>query len=209
MQRKNIKSVLDKISSGDFDSQEEKIAKYWIHQLNPKKQSGYSDEDLERVSGEMWGVLAQGELNQPAKVRKLWPRIVVAAAVAAIVFGVWFYNNNTGILKPVQNDMALNDITPGKQGATLTLANGRKIRLTDAANGELAKEAGVVIRKSADGQLVYDINPALPKWNISQGGKKSTLNTLSTGKGETYQLRLPDGSLVWLNAASSLTYPLT
>lgn len=129
---------------------------------------------------------------------KLWPRMVasIAAVLAIIAVGVYFFNG-TGIPagKELLNTQA---VLPGKTGATLTLANGKKIRLTDAENGEIAKEEGISVIKTADGQLVYE---------ISQGtGDPNKMNTLSTAKGETYILILPDKSKVWMNAASSLTY---
>lgn len=128
----------------------------------------------------------------------LWPRIAVVAAVLALaVFGIYFYN-----YKPAfgfdSTRLIANDIKPGKVGATLTLANGKRIRLGDAANGEIAKESGISISKTADGQIVYEIK--------SGTGNPNMLNTLSTSKGETYVVTLPDQSKVWLNAASSLTY---
>src|SRR5690606_11389011 len=90
------------------------------------------------------------------------------------------------------------DVAPGAQGATLTLADGKKVRLSDALSGTIAEEAGVSITKSADGQLIYAL-----KGNGADANKE---NTLSTSNGETYQVRLPDGTQVWLNAGSSLTY---
>lgn len=139
---------------------------------------------------------------QPSARRdKFWPSFAFAAAIVIVVFGagLFYYSLNT---KPQQTEQLANknEITPGIQAATLTLANGKKIRLDDTANGLLAKEAGVTITKSASGQLIYEIKDA--------DAEKNKINTLSTAKGETYQLRLPDGSLVWLNAASSLTYPV-
>lgn len=129
---------------------------------------------------------------------QLWPRIfLAAAAVALIVFGVYFFNYDTSKVNRADH-LTVNDIAPGKVGATLTLANGKKIRLGDAANGEIAKESGIVISKTADGQVVYEIK--------SDRGNPNSINTLSTAKGETYILTLPDQSKVWLNAASSLTY---
>jgi transmembrane sensor len=119
-----------------------------------------------------------------------------AAAVAAVIIsaGIWFFNKKE---VPTNQSAIAQDVMPGKQGATLTLANGKTIRLTDAANGELANEAGVVISKAENGQLIYEV----------QGdSKENKVNTLSTANGETYQIRLPDGSFVVLNAASSLTY---
>lgn len=198
MQRKNIKSVLDKISSGDFNSRDEQVAKYWIHQLNQKKQSGYSDQDLDRISEEMWQVLAAEGQQQRRGVYKLWPGIAAAIAVIILGAGLFYYGFlNEGEKRQVSGKYA-NDVNPGKMGATLTLASGKKIRLSGAANGEIAKEAGITVTKTADGQLIYEIKSA--------GGDASKVNTLSTEKGETYIVTLPDKSKVWLNAASSLTY---
>lgn len=139
---------------------------------------------------------ANFNLIQP-KQTKLWPKIaVIAAAVTAIIIGAYFFSYNT---KTVNNQTfaKTNDVAPGTVGATLTLASGKKIRLADAKDGELAKEAGVVITKTQDGKLVYEIQTSTEEHKI---------NTISTAMGETYQLRLPDGSQVYLNAASSLTY---
>lgn len=124
---------------------------------------------------------------------KLW-RYAIAAAVATIIFGV-------GLLYFKNQQQTSPEIAPGKQGATLTLANGKKIRLGEVSDGKLANESGVEISKLANGQLIYEI-----KENSAESVK---INTLTTAKGETYRVRLPDGSLVYLNAASSLTYSST
>jgi transmembrane sensor len=128
----------------------------------------------------------------------IWPRMAgIAAAIALMVLGLYFFNYKND--KHAQNDVfAAQDRNPGSFGATLTLANGKKIKLSDAANGEIAKEAGVSVTKTAGGQLVYEIKGTV--------GNPDQVNTLSTAKGETYILTLPDKSKVWLNAASSLTY---
>jgi transmembrane sensor len=134
-------------------------------------------------------------------VKKLYPfriiNIAAAAAVVLVLCGIYFFNYRNA-KHPVNEALAIQDVAPGKVGATLTLANGKKIRLNEAANGELAKEAGVVITKSANGDLIYEIK--------DKAGESNKVNTLSTAKGEMYNLRLPDGSHIWLNAASSLTY---
>jgi ferric-dicitrate binding protein FerR (iron transport regulator) len=156
-------------------------------------------EDLMQQSGQqMWvDISARTGVLRPVNKKNLWPRLAIAAAVAAVIFsaGLLFFKKQEKIS---QSEMTFqNDIAPGKLGATLTLANGKKIRLLSASNGELAKEAGVTISKSADGKLVYRVNGQV---------NDNRINTTSTEKGETYQVCLPDGSVVWLNAASSLTY---
>lgn len=129
---------------------------------------------------------------------KLWPRIAVgiAAVLAVIAFGIYFFNDKNTTEQ--HQLMAGQEVIPGKIGATLTLASGKKIRLTDVADGEIAKEQGISVVKTADGQLVYEI--------AEGSGDPDKMNTLSTSRGETYILILPDKSKVWMNAASSLTY---
>jgi len=123
--------------------------------------------------------------------------MAIAAVIALVVSGVLFFKDRTSVATQDKRTMS-SEISPGRSGATLTLANGKKIRLSEADNGELVREAGLSIQKSANGQLVYEVAAD----QLSQG----KLNTLSTANGETYQVLLPDGSRVWLNAASSLTY---
>ncbi|MNK03729.1 fec operon regulator FecR [compost metagenome] len=128
----------------------------------------------------------------------------VAAAIF-VVFSVvlYFYINDNRQAK--QGDLTAqhqgNDVNPGGNKAILTLADGSKISLTDAGNGELAKQAGIVVTKTKDGQLVYE---------ISKGNAAATevlYNTINTPAGGQYQINLPDGTTVWLNALSSLRYP--
>ncbi|MBB5440078.1 hypothetical protein HDC92_003776 [Pedobacter sp. AK017] len=136
------------------------------------------------------------------KPYKLWPGIAVAVAVATVIFGAGLFYFNKDVKQVTPDQVALvNDVAPGVSGATLTLGSGKKIRLSDASSGELAQEAGVHVSKSADGKLVYEVTPGT---GVSEN--LGAINTLSTDKGETYQLKLPDGTMVWLNAASSLKY---
>ncbi|RKR83985.1 FecR family protein [Mucilaginibacter gracilis] len=137
--------------------------------------------------------------HRPVKGRwlHLWPRIAASAAIVIIVSGLYFYSKNNQLSHKI-HPAYVNDISPGKVGATLTLANGKEIKLSETSNGEIAKEAGVSISKSANGEVVYKIK--------SNNNDPNKTNTLTTAKGETYLLILPDHSKVWLNAASSLTY---
>jgi len=147
---------------------------------------GDGEEILSKIQGENIYPLTKAQ-RRP----KLW--IGIAAALAIIIFGasLFYLNQNAGL-----GDTKAR-IKPGSTGATLKLANGKTIKLSDAVNGELANEAGVAITKTTNGQLVYEIKGT---------ARPDQINTLSTSNGETYQVRLPDGSLVWLNSASSLSY---
>ncbi len=128
-----------------------------------------------------------------------WPRIAVAAAIITVAFasGILYYNRQYKITE--QGENYANDIAPGRNGATLTLADGRKIRINDVHSGNIAEQSGVRISKDENGQVSYEI--------INNNNGKIAYNTLSTTRGEQTRVRLPDGSLVFLNAASSLRYP--
>lgn len=94
---------------------------------------------------------------------------------------------------------AKNDVPPGGNKAVLTLANGTTIVLASAANGMLAQQGNAKVLKTNNGQLAYN--------TINEKPTEVLYNTLATPRGGQYQLVLPDGSRVWLNAASSIRYP--
>ncbi|KLT66204.1 FecR family protein [Pedobacter sp. BMA] len=121
-----------------------------------------------------------------------------AAAVVLIVFSLSTYVNVTR----KKEHVFATDFAPGSNKAILTLANGRRISLNDAAAGDLMEDAGMAVTKTANGQLVYHI---IKSSELIDDTKK---NTITTPNGGEWQIKLPDGSTVWLNAASSLTYPL-
>ena len=199
--KQDLDRLIDQYLSGAATDQERNL----LEQSYMKAATRMSKNDqldslaarVDEIGAKSWEHLMEKINVEHVRRSNLWPRVfAIAASVALVVLGIYFFNNK-GIRLEETNAVS-QDIAPGKIGATLTLANGKKIRLAGAANGKLAQEAGVVITKSSNGSLVYEI-----KEGASGAGKT---NTLSTANGETYQVRLPDGSMVYLNAASSLTY---
>ncbi|OQP44434.1 hypothetical protein A4H97_08620 [Niastella yeongjuensis] len=142
------------------------------------------------------------EMKCILRVRKMI--VYSSAAAAALVFltvGLYwmFLQSSAGINKDmVKNVPAPVDtaIIPGANKAILTLADGKVIDLDKAGNGTIAKEGSIVVNKREDGRLEYQGTDNSPAYNI-----------LSTPKGGQYQIVLPDGTKVWLNAASSIKYP--
>lgn len=137
-----------------------------------------------------------GQNTRP--VRRIGRWAAAAAVALLIVTGVqmWLTSHRPVEVAAVQEK---NDLPPGGNKAVLTLANGRKIILDSAANGMLAQQGNTQVIKLDNGQLAYNAN--------AQTGT-GDINTLATPRGGQYQLNLPDGSKVWLNAASSLSYPV-
>lgn len=131
--------------------------------------------------------------------RSGWIRYAMAASILLFIsVGAYFFIRNSR----KGDNFAVNTykgIVPGTNKATLTLANGATISLDDANNGQIAKQAGVKITKTADGQIVYQAE--------ATGQEQAVQNTVTTPKGGQYKIILPDGTNVWLNAASSITYP--
>ncbi|MGN6420440.1 MAG: FecR family protein [Pseudobacter sp.] len=137
------------------------------------------------------------EQEKPAPVRTLqspwFRRIAVAATVLLIAGATWF------ILRPSPEKgnpapATIVSIEGASNKARLTLADGSVIELDTLKNGSIAAVAGNNIQKSND-QLIYN-----------NAGEAST-NTLTTPRGGKFRLTLPDGTKVWMNSASSLTYP--
>lgn len=92
------------------------------------------------------------------------------------------------------------DAPPGHNGAILTLAGGKQIVLDSAANGELAEQGKTDVVKT-NGQVSYQ-GPSGEK-----SDREVLYNTITTPRGRQFQLVLSDGTHVYLNAASSITFP--
>lgn len=148
-------------------------------------------------------IISESEsVSQKSITGKLWYRLA-AAAVVFLIMGTVIYFYNAGTVRIFEDDLAnARNIVAGKNTAVLTLANGRQIDLSDALNGQLAEESGISINKTSDGELVYEVNG-----KTGTAGDDEHLNTINTPKGGQYKVVLPDGSKVWLNAASSISFP--
>ncbi len=132
----------------------------------------------------------------------LWLR---AAAVAILFLGAatayWVVNKKTGKQsKVVAKNNRPNAIPPAGKRAMLTTSDGSTIVLDSIQNGTITHKGATQISKQG-GMLIYDV----PPHGAADG--PVVYNTLTTPKGGQYQVVLPDGSKVWLNAASSLHFP--
>ncbi|SER08979.1 FecR family protein [Pedobacter rhizosphaerae] len=159
---------------------------------NPSKLTASSD----------WPVVLQkifavdkGQAPKKLSLIRVMKWLSAAVIVIAASFSMFFYLNRK------KEHVYTSDVLPGNNKAILTLADGKKISLSDAITGDIAEQSGISISKTADGQIVY---------TVAQTDRvdEDRMNTISTPNGGEWQIKLPDGSMVWLNAASSLTYNL-
>jgi ferric-dicitrate binding protein FerR (iron transport regulator) len=198
MTQQEFTELLNKYQNGECIEEETALIESWYIQFEFKKLPALSEEQLEDI----W--MSRPVPDNGTKKISLMSRIAAAAAVLLIgSIGILFYLNNRATPSKLLVSKTKNDIKPGGSKAFLTLANGKRIALTNEANGELVKQAGVQITKKAGGKLIYTV----VNKNADNPETAAEYNTIETPPGGKYEVNLPDGTHVWLNAASSLKYP--
>lgn len=210
MDKKDFEKLLDKYIAGEASLEEEQRLLNFYGSFQKKSEA---TEEINEIVGEsifekIQENILPDQLNQYSHKFYYLKSIFIAALILLFIStGLYFYTNRV-ISEPEQfaEIDVRNDILPGYNKAILTLADGSKISLDDAANGLLASQGNIAITKTDNGQIVYEKN------NVDKSkfmSNRSAINTIQTPKGGKYQIRLPDGSKVWLNSASTLSYPTT
>lgn len=148
-------------------------------------------------------LLAKLRESEPVNVQFNWSVFykIAAAAVVLLTFsaGLYFYWERYPTAgKDLYSFNKANDIAPGKNMATLTLANGSTINLNDSKNG-IVIDTGAIRYASKNQQTALSVHAITTKEQLS----------IKTPRGGTYQVVLSDGTKIWLNAASSLKFPST
>lgn len=201
------KELLQKYRKGNCTDAEKAIVETWYLKFEQEEGSLLSDRQISDATDRIWNKMPihDAEELEPAR-RNLWPLIGTAAAVVLLgALALYFFNpdrlNSAKEQLAKASPSAQPAILPGGNKAVLTLADGKQITLDEAGNGKLAEQSGITITKTKDGQLVYTVSPS------AVAVKGAAMNMIATPKGGQYQVNLPDGTKVWLNAASSLRYP--
>lgn len=186
---------------GYFRTQDEQVLRELISkELDKTEMEAYDGASREAKLGVLYGNIRSRIGRKSYPYARFLPYAAAAMFLIVLGFGAYHYFLNDRGANKAQLTTR-NDVGPGGNHATLTLADGTKMRLDEATNGILAEESGIKIIKTEDGQIVYG--------SQSRGARSytSTYNTIETPRGGQYKIILPDSSVVWLNAASSLRFP--
>jgi len=129
---------------------------------------------------------------------------VAAAVLVLVTLSItcclyWFENAPKKVIDAPKR-VVVEDAPPGGNKATLKLAQGQKIELSNRNVGLIAQTQGVAISKTTDGLIVYRIVDR-------EMFRDPIYHELTTPKSGQYQVILPDCTKVWLNSASTLKYP--
>src|SRR5690606_26820039 len=206
-----LRILAQKISDGSATDEEIALYNHIITTIDDNKPAWNADEmgDKATLKGELLSRIQDQmhpSLPLPSKGRKKIYWIVSTAAAILIALSTTLYLYRTSIKDVVEvTTPQLTDIQPGGNKATLTLADGSRIVLDSISNGKVIEYNGTKFIKTADGQLICE---SLHSNDGSLNGAYYAFNTIETPRGGQYQVTLPDGTKVWLNAASSLKYPV-
>jgi transmembrane sensor len=195
MTKKQARELLDKYLKGTCTPQE----KILLESLDNKvfqQQAGADEQlDFDALKASIYRRLPLAE-RKPVSSRLIPYLAAASVAVGMLLGGLFYFAKDSPAAEQV-----LTEIVPGGNKAILTLGNGTKISLTDAKLGQLAARSGVRVAKTADGTLVYDAS------GPDAGNEQIEYHTVEAPAGGQWQVKLPDGSVVFLNAMSSITYP--
>lgn len=191
---------------GTCNDDEKRLVEEWYNNISASAEHKETTEiNFENFRTAIWNELPAAK---QVKVKKhIYQRIfnplpITIAASLLICVGLSFYHFSSKNVNNVQ--ISKNDsIAPGGNKAYLTLSNGERVLLNNEASINISDQNGVLINKTADGQLIYTIS------NKENGSSNRIvpMNKIETPKGGQFQVVLPDGTKVWLNSASSLKYP--
>lgn len=209
METHQLELLIKKYGAGQCTPEEKLWLEQWYLSFEWSDVQDLPDAIMSGFRDAAWNNLRQSPSDQaaiqmyPASTKQTGRRWWYYGAAAVLLVGfVYFLKSGKEPAKTpatsIAEVQAQKDILPGTNKASLIMANGSVISLDSAAVTQLIEGDGTTIDKRY-GKIVYN--------NTSGDNVKVLYNTLNIPRGAEYELVLPDGSKVWLNAASSLKFP--
>ncbi len=204
-EKTKLKEIIHRFLNGNATDEEVTRLEEYYHSFDdePDILDLLSPDEVERLGRQMHSRIRNAIRNNNA-TRFVFPfKWAIAASIfLCLCVGACFYvvKFNTSSIKAKLEDGA---IVPGKDRALLTLGSGKSVALEKAAQGLVASQNGVSIKKNSSGEVVYEAGKLTDKETSALA-----YNVVSTPRGGQFTLVLPDGTKVWLNAASSLKFPV-
>ena len=211
-----LQVLAEKMLSGTITPEEQALLDQWLSR-KPGEQmvwtSGDADEKalkdrlLKRIKEDA-GISGTTTRTRRMDVLHQYRRIAAAIVLLLVAGGAGFiFLLDRRPLTPERaiQDAPVHDIAPGSTGAILTLADGSKVVLDTTGNGNIAVQGMSRLMKQND-QLIYEQSMGSDA-SGDTAGEDVAYNTMTTPRGRQFKVVLSDGSTVWLNAASSITYP--
>lgn len=163
-----------------------------------------SEESAGRIFSRIVTAGADGAARAPVRQMGIrWVRWAAAAVALAAVVSISLLTARKQQTPMVIHMPEKYDAAPGKKAAVLTLANGQQIALDSTGSGTIGRQGNITV-VNFKGTLAYQTAAS----HELRATSESAYNTLTTNAGNQYQLVLPDGSRIWLNAASSIKFPV-
>jgi len=209
MKKQHFLHILKKYRQGKATEEEQRFLEAYYDLF--ESESGMEDlneEEKERlkqgIKNDIQEQIVKKELRT-AKVRKIHSlRKIAAVLLFLLVSGAVFYlfHTKNSTFEPSvaeNNGTQQEEIHPGGNKAILTLANGQKIVLDSSSQKTFSSQSYINMSRDS-GILVYT--------SAQKETKQTRYNTITTPYGGKYKVVLSDGTKVWLNAGSSLHYPI-
>lgn len=206
--RQQLQATFRKYLDGTATPEEKRFVEAWYESFEKKESATitYSERDIHLMEVRMErAIREQAEIEKPLPLwkelrRTLTPgRVAAAVVLACTLTGAWFYFVNVRPVPTIaEHTMGETDLPPGRDKGVLTLSDGRRIILDEASEGMLAREGNTLIHKLEDGLVSY---------SAESTRAANEYNTLTVPSGGKYSVVLPDGTRIWLNAESSVTFP--
>lgn len=204
MEKSELKEIIDRYLGGKATPEEKAMVDHYYESLDQEKhwpldELGPEDAVKHGILQKLMSRIGEDERSDVVPLKRRFLKYAAAAALLGILSTAAYHFFGDSQTKPALTQ-SQQDIDPGKEGAILTLADGSKVLLDTVSSGLVANQgnARVVLK---NGSLAYTA-PETGSQPIA-----TVYNTVTTPRGRQFSFQLPDGSRVWLNAASSVTYP--